>query len=366
MKKLLLWTAGVLVLLSAGLAAAAWVMTYHPDAREPAPITCAGDAPLLAPGQTVKVLSWNVQYMAGKGHVFFYDVMGGEGPDDRPTRESIEATLPGVARVIREENPDIVLLQEIEQGSSRTDYEDQIARLLAELPADYRCHTSAYYWKADFVPHPRVMGAVGMKLAILSKYRLSRAVRHQLPEPPSDPITRLFSFKRAILEAGLPIAGAGAGAGRELVVLDTHLDAFAQGSDTMQRQVAMVSELLDRLSASGQPWLIGGDFNLLPPGAAAYERLKEHEKPAYLAETELRPLFERYQVVPGPAEIDGPDAALWFTHFPNDPRVGAPDRTIDYIFFSDDLTPGRRQVRQHDTAALSDHFPIVVELTLRP
>jgi endonuclease/exonuclease/phosphatase family metal-dependent hydrolase len=362
MKKILLWTAGALVLLCAGVASAAWLMTYHPDLREPAPITCAGDAPLLAPGQTLKVLSWNVQYMAGKGYVFFYDVMGGEGPDDRPARASIEATLQGVARVIRDENPDLVLLQEIEHGASRTDHEDQIARLLAELPADYRCHTSAYYWKADFVPHPRIMGAVGMKLAILSKYRLSRAVRHQLPEQPNDPVTRLFSFKRAILEAGLPIEGSE----RELVVLDTHLDAFAQGSDTMQRQVDMVSELLDQLSASGQHWLIGGDFNLLPPGAPAYERLKEHEKAAYLPETELRALFGHHQVVPGAAEVDGPDAARWFTHFPNDPRVGAPDRTIDYIFFSSDVELGRRQVRQHDTLTVSDHLPIVVELTLRP
>ncbi len=362
MQKLLLWIAGVLVLLCIGLAATAWLMTYHPDAREPAPITCPGDAPLLAPGQTLKVLSWNVQYMAGKGHVFFYDVMGGEGPDERPTRADIEATLEGVARVIRDEDPDIVLLQEIEHGASRTDHEDQIARLLGALPADYRCHASAYYWKSAFVPHPRIMGAVGMKLAILSKYRLSRAVRHQLPEPPSDPVTRLFSFKRAILEAGLPIAGSE----RELVVLDTHLDAFAQGSDTMQRQVAMVSEVLDRLSASGQHWLIGGDFNLLPPGASAYERLKEHEKAAYLPESELRPLFERHQVVPRAAEIDGADAGRWFTHFPNDPRVGAPDRTIDYIFFSPNVALGPRQVRQHDTATLSDHFPIVVEFTLRP
>jgi endonuclease/exonuclease/phosphatase family metal-dependent hydrolase len=362
MKKLLFRTVGVLVLLCIGLAATAWLMTYHPDPLEPAPITCPEDAPLLAPGQTLRVLSWNVQYMAGKGHVFFYDVMGGEGPDERPTRADIEATLQGVARVIRDENPDIVLLQEIEHGSSRTDHEDQIARLLGELPADYRCHTSAYYWKSTFVPHPRIMGAVGMKLAILSKYRLSRAVRHQLPEAPSDPVTKLFSFKRAILEAGLPIAGSE----RELAVLDTHLDAFAQGSDTMQRQVDMVTRLLDQMSASGQHWLIGGDFNLLPPGAAAYERLKEHEQAAYLPETELRALFERHQVVPGAAEIGGPDAARWFTHFPNDPRVGAPDRTIDYIFFSGNIELGQRQVRQHDTLTVSDHLPIVVEFTLHP
>lgn len=360
MKRILLWTSGVVALLLFGLSLAAYLTTYHPNDRDPEPVACTGDAPLLRPGQKLKVLNWNVQYMAGKNYVFFYDVMGGEGPDDRPTHEDIETTLEGVARVIRDENPDLVLLQEIEQGAARTDYEDQIARLLEKIGPEYRCQASTFYWKASYVPHPRIMGAVGMKLATLSKYRLGSAVRHQLPEMPSDFVSRLFYFKRAVLEVRLPIEGTD----REFAVLNTHLDAFAQGSDTMQQQVALVADLLDELSKAGKSWLIGGDFNLLPPNALAFERLKEHERAAYLAETELRALFERYPVVPGKVETEGPDAATWFTHFPNDPRVGEPDRTIDYIFFSPDLTLGARHVRQHDTRTLSDHFPIVAELEL--
>jgi endonuclease/exonuclease/phosphatase family metal-dependent hydrolase len=360
MKRILLWATGVIAALLFGISLATWLTTYHPDDEEPEAVACTGDAPLLRPGQKLKVLNWNVQYMAGKNYVFYYDVMDGEGPDDRPTRADIETTLEGVARVIRDENPDIVLLQEIDQGASRTDHEDQIARLLDKLGPDYRCQTSSFYWKAWYVPHPRVQGAVGMKLATLSKYRVSSAVRHQLPEMPNDFVTRLFYLKRAVLEARLPIEGTD----RELAVLNTHLDAFAQGSDTMQRQVALVSDLLAERSRAGTSWLIGGDFNLLPPVAGAFERLKDHERTAYLPETELRALFERYPVVPGRAEVEGPDAAAWFTHFPNDPRVGAPDRTIDYIFFSPELTLGARHVRQHDTRTISDHFPIIAELAL--
>ena len=325
MKRILLWVSGAVAVLLFGVSLAAWLTTYHPDDKEPEAVTCTGDAPLLRPGQKLEVLNWNVQYMAGKNYVFYYDVMGGEGPDDRPTHEDIETTLEGVARVIRDENPDIILLQEIDQGASRTDYEDQIARLLEKIGPEYRCHTSAFYWKASYVPHPRVKGAVGMKLATLSKYRLSSAVRHQLPEMPNDFLTRLFYLKRAVLEARLPIEGTQ----RELAVLNTHLDAFAQGSDTMQRQVALVADLLEELSRAGTSWLIGGDFNLLPPVASAYERLKDHERAAYLPETELRVLFDRYPAVPGRVETEGPDAAAWFTHFSNDPRVGEPDRTID-------------------------------------
>lgn len=76
---------------------------------------------------------------------------------------------------------------------------------------------------------------------------------------PGDPLSQQFNLKRAILEARLPVAGHG-----DFVALNTHLDAFAQGSVTMGRQVAEVDELLASLTSAGLAWAIGGDFNLLP------------------------------------------------------------------------------------------------------
>jgi len=56
---------------------------------------------------------------------------------------------------------DVVLLQEIDDGAARTDYNDQLARLLPLLPPEYVCHTTAFYWKAAYVPHPRIHGGAG-------------------------------------------------------------------------------------------------------------------------------------------------------------------------------------------------------------
>ena len=97
--------------------------------------------------------------------MFFYDLPGGKGPDKRPSKEDIAATLNEVARVIREENPDIILLQEVDDNARRTDYQDQLALLLELIPADYKFHASAFYWQSPFVPHPKIMGKVGMKLS---------------------------------------------------------------------------------------------------------------------------------------------------------------------------------------------------------
>ena len=353
-----MWIAGTLALLLVALVSLVWILTFHPRQQQAEPVTCAMEAPLLKPGQTLKVLTWNVQFMAGKNYVFFFDVPDGNGPDERPSRQDITHTLSEVARVIHDENPDLVLLQEVDNGAARTDCEDQLQRLLRLMPSAYVCHVSAFYWKAAYVPHPRIHGAAGLTLATLSKYRIRGSTRHQLSLIPGNFVTQQFNLKRAVLEARLPLEQGG-----EFVALNTHLDAFAQGSNTMEKQVNEVKSLLRSLTQSGQPWVIGGDFNLLP-NPEAYRRLPPRQQYYFNSRTEITPLFESYQAVPSLEEVSGPDYQEWFTHLPNDPEVRGPDRTIDYLFFSRTVRLGRHSVRQRDTQRISDHMPLISELQL--
>ena len=142
-----------LVVLVALLAAAVRLTTFHPPEVASRPVTCPDDVPTLQPGRSVKVMSWNVQFMAGKGYVFFYDLLDGSGPDERPSPEDVVETLDEVAGVVADEDPDVVLLQEVDDGADRTDEVDQLAALLDRLGRDaYPCHASAFYWRAAFVP----------------------------------------------------------------------------------------------------------------------------------------------------------------------------------------------------------------------
>lgn len=163
--------------LAAGFVALVWFTTFHPTSREQVAVTCSDGTPTLSSGQAVKILTWNIQFMAGKNHVFFFDVFDGNGPDERPSAQDMELTLEEVARVIRAEAPDIVLLQEVDDGARRTDYQDQLASLLHRLGQEYPCYCSAFYRKAKYVSHARIRGAVGMKLAVLSKYQIRQATR---------------------------------------------------------------------------------------------------------------------------------------------------------------------------------------------
>lgn len=359
MKKWLLRIALAVVLLAIGFGMLVWVLTYHPADVEAQEVACRSDAPVMPAGYTPKVLSWNVQFMASKEYVFWFDILDESGPDLRPSSESIATTIAEVARVIRDENPDLVLLQEVDQGAARTDYQDQLALLMDALPADFSCHSSAYYWKAGFVPHPKVMGATGMMLSTISKFRITEAQRHQLPLMPANPVVQQFQLKRAILASVLPIQG-----GKEFVVMNTHLDAFAQGTDTMQRQVAEVHQLLKAETEKGRPWLIGGDFNLLPPGDQ-YANLKPRFQIYYQPQSEIRVLLDDFGSVPDVSQLATTRNSAWFTHFPNDPAGGKLDRTIDYLFYSPRLSAIEASVRQHDTQHISDHLPVIARFEMR-
>lgn len=339
-----------LFVLIAALAALVYALTFHPEPRQAAALTCPDTAPVFDGQTPLQVASYNVQYMAGKDYVFFYDLIDNSGPDIRPSAESLERTLNDIATLLIEIDADIILLQELHEDHVSSDYQNQTELLLEKLQGNYPCSAEAFYWKADFVPMAELMGSVGMKLLTLSKYKIEEAERHQLSLIPSDPVSQAFGLKRAILSANLPVSN-----GEPWFVMNTHLDAFSQGTDTMTQQVAEVSQLISEVST--RPWLIGGDFNLLAEGQ--YEKLPESQRLYYNPEPELTALHDQYPSVPSLEAIQGPDSANWYTHYPNDPSVSGPDRTIDYIFYNPELELVEARVVQGVATTLSDHLPVV-------
>lgn len=356
--KIVLLIVAVVLVLVVTLVVAIYITTYHPSSVMNLPVSSGSFAPLLKKGARVKVLTWNIQYLAGKNHVFFYDLFDGDGPDARPLRSEIEETFTQVVRIIKEEKPDIILLQEVHDNSKATDYMDQLKRIMDAISPEYCSSTSAYYWKASFVPHKKILGSVGMKLAVISKYKIDKAVRYQLPVIPNNIVVSQFNFKRAILEVRIPIEGGG-----YFYAIDTHLDAFAQGSDTMEKQVSFVKQLLSQRSKENTPWVIGGDFNLLAPGRQ-YNDLPKEQRRYFKKDSELASVFDEYASVPSINELNGVQKKKWYTHFPNDPQSKGPDRTIDYLFVSNGVTIGAHSVRNTDTLAISDHFPVIAKLSL--
>ena len=355
MKRFLKIAAIIFLSIIACIILASWIFLqttiYHPSGSDEMPVHTLASATPKQPDGVLKVMSYNIQYLAGKDYVFFYDLPDFAGPDTRPSSEAIARTLEQVVKVIKEQDADVVLLQEMDEGSSRTDNRNQTQLILSRLQDRYGYYAETFYWRALYVPHPKINGSVGMKLTTLSKYPIRSATRYQLPRIKENYIVSRFNFYRAILETRIEVGD------KEIEVLNTHFDAFAHSSETMQRQVECAMGVLESLDKQSTPWIIGGDFNLLPPG---FRNTMDPEKGKSFSETtELTPMFEHYRSIPSLEAIAGDDPKQWYTHFPNDPEVTAPDRIIDYQFYSKQLKVRSAKVLQGYTWNISDHLPII-------
>lgn len=352
-----LFVFGLLALIAAFLG---WVYlaTYHPADEMPLDIVETAEAPLAPSDRPLKILSWNIQFLAGNyDNHFFYS--GGE--DVWPPVERTETVADELAAVLRSENPDVILIQEIDLDADRTGRRNQVEMLLKRLNGQYPVQTSTYYWKADFVPHPAIMGRAGMALTILSKYKLTNAVRYALPMITSDDIlTRQFNLKRAIQTADLQLEG-----GQTLTLLNTHLSAFAQGTDTMERQIARVMQVTSDLDNASKPWVMGGDFNLLmDPSLIEYvEAIDQWEYNE--AFTALTPLADKYASFPSKDQTQSDTRSAYLTHVSAKNPTRQPDKTIDYIFTANTVSLTSGTVRRKDTLLIADHLPVIVGVQVK-
>jgi len=328
-------------------------LNYHPRAVQEEECRNQAGAATLSAGQSIKIVTYNVQFFAGTGYDFFYD----GGRDTLVDPGDVEKTVAAISAFLTQENPDFVFLQEVDCMARRTGYLNQIDLLINSLPAELRNYVATFYWKSRFVPHPKVMGPAGTKLAIFSRYRLTRATRYQLPSTPGNPVVKDFDFKRAILEVEIPLTNSG-----PFCLLNTHLEAFPKGTDVMARQVDHVLMRLDSLDQKGVPWIIGGDFNLLPPGQ--WGRLDLEEKGCHREPSEISVIYERYDGIPALCSVSGERMRdfMTFTRRIGGDRV--PIRTLDYFFASPKVRIKEYAVRRTGAKHLSDHLPLVAEFVV--
>lgn len=353
MKKLLravLAAAGTIVLALGVLVAAAFGTEHRPAPVEDVPVVQRDAARPLQAGEPFDLISWNVQFGAGRKHHFFYD--GGDAV--QVPRADVDEAVLAIGKALQDAEADLVLLQEVDVDSHRTHGVDQLDAWSRH--ADAAQVASATYFRVPFVPKPFLdpMRRVDMHLAVFSRAPLARAQRTQLALLSEPRIIQIFNLKRAILTAEVAVEGSD----KPLKVAVTHLSAFSFGDGTLEKQVAT----LDAWMAShppDQPWILAGDMNLLPTGDDK-SRL-ETERELYAdSGNPIDPLLAKYR------EVLGNDRQLDPMHRTYLPfGTAEPDRKIDYVFVGGPVTvDSARVMREH--SALSDHLPVWARLRIRP
>ena len=324
------------------------MLTFAPPPEMSVTTETAGEV-LPWEGGSLSVLVWNIQFCASRKHQFFYD--GGDAVHVPPA--DVDQTVAAVAEVIRTHDPDVALLQEVDRDSARTGRVDQLDDILRATP--YPSWLSTPYHRVRYLPYPSGdhLGRVDMHLATLCRYPLQDGRRHQLALLDEPWFRRAFNLKRALLEVRVQRHTGG-----EIALLNTHLSAFSRGDGTLTRQVEQIQRRLVELDRAGIPWILAGDFNMLPPGD---DPARLSADAALYADTD-NPIEALFDIGGGSAvPIEAPFPGRAGTYLPF--GATSPDRTLDYVFVSEGVKVLSAGVLDaYDD--ISDHLPLLVRLRI--
>lgn len=252
--------AGAAVLAFALLLAWLTVREYYPKTDVALAVDGAADTGRSpAPGQKLRIVSWNIGYGALDADEDFF--MDGGTMSHTSSAGRVPKTIEGIIGTLAAEQPDAVFLQEVDRDSARSYHINEYAGITAGLGLANSAFANNY--KCDYVPYPvpGMLGKVDSGLALLTNASVQSATRVPLPVPFSWPV-RLANLKRCLLVERLPLEGTD----RQLVLIDLHLEAY-DGGEGKAAQTAELVSLLQREYAAGNYVIAGGDFNQSFPGA---------------------------------------------------------------------------------------------------
>ncbi|MBY0517024.1 MAG: endonuclease/exonuclease/phosphatase family protein [Bacteriovoracaceae bacterium] len=286
---------------------------------------------------TLSILTWNMAWGHG---------MGSEGTAEyvKNDKAFYEHHLEMMADAIKHSGADVVLLQEIDFGSSRSHYIDQLKFLAEKTGLSYQAKAES--WRTNYVPFPywpiaRQFGKISNGGAILSRFPIIKNKIHLLAKPASKAWWyNMFYLYRYFQEVTFKVES------REFTLINLHLEAFDK-----EAKMAQVKELV-KLVKNSKIDFVAGDFNMLPEGAM---KRSNFSNPADNYEGDHT---YKQATLMGLKEVVDPTFYLqkeesWFTF----PSV-KPDRRLDYIFYNEKWPLISTEVVSGAHAPASDHLPL--------
>ena len=247
----------VVVIAVGGLLGWLTATEFSPAPTESVEVGRPGEGGAVPAGEVLTVLNWNVGYAGlGRNEDFFMD----GGKRSKPDKSDVVyAYLDGIMKTIREQAPDLVLLQEVDADSGRTYEIDE----RPYLETDMDNTAFALNYSCPFVPVPwPPIGKVNSGLFTMTRdLKIESAERISLPCPFSWPL-RIANLKRCLLVCHLPLEDSD----KELLLVNLHLEAYDDGEGKIT-QTNQLRDFIEAEYAKGNYVIAGGDFNQVFPGS---------------------------------------------------------------------------------------------------
>lgn len=313
---------------------------------------------------TLTIMTWNIGFGGGaKGD-----------PTNIYTKTEVLANLSLIEHTVKKQDPDILLLQEVDKPSNRTGMIDEYNELMDRLDFRYGCFVTT--WDCHYVPFPltfdmeKHLGKIQSGQAILSKMPILGCEGIRLPQPEHNSwVEDHFSwwkrlpfiyralkrtYNRFYIHRTIQKATIDLGTGNHIPIFNCHLEAFDQKNREEQAGI-----LYNTLNAVTGPMIVGGDFNALPSDATKKRGFAD-ENIDFTTDKTLNIIMKikglRDTIAGSEADID---EAATFT-FPSD----RPTRRLDYLLQRGFMLVTEGATVIHDAKG-SDHLPIIVNLVMR-
>jgi endonuclease/exonuclease/phosphatase family metal-dependent hydrolase len=239
----------------AGIIIYALISDYKPP--EKSIIAESQSTAALTDSVELTLLTWNIGYCGlDRDMDFFYD---GGTKVFTPRPKCIE-NLEAVRKFLKSrEDADYIFIQEIDKKSRRSYLINEFDSIAGDLSLFKSFFAKNY--DVFFVPVPPAspMGKVVSGLATFSKNTPSSSVRYSFPGEYGFP-KQLFMLDRCFLVNRYPLSN-----GRELLIINTHNEAFDNGS-IRRTQMAYLKKFIEDEYGKGNFIITGGDWNQTPPG----------------------------------------------------------------------------------------------------
>lgn len=357
-KKTVKWVISAVLMIGALIAVMLEVLTlteYRPEGREEVAINNFGWE-AVRPGDSLKVLTWNVGYGAlGDNADFFMD--GGRSVQTAD-KERVHSNLEGVAAETALLDPDVIFYQEVDRDASRSHHIDEMIDLVNSFSEDddlYYTSAFAYNMNVFFIPYPiPPIGMVRSGIMTLTRMRMASAERIQLPCPFKWPV-RLANFKRCLLIERLPMQNSD----KELVLINLHLEAYDDGEGKKEQTEALM-RTLEEEAAKGNYVIAAGDFNqtFSNTDISAYPLQKGNWAPGVFSAEGLE---DEWQCLM--------DSSTPTCRSLDQPYEGADHSSFQYYVVDGCILSSNIEVRSCETKDLgfiyTDHNPVLLDCVLK-
>ena len=231
------------------------ISDYKPEEKE---LISQSDKPsVLNDSLTCSVLTWNIGYAGlDKEMDFFKD----GGTKVFTTEVNCNENVSRIEDfLVSNDTIDFIFIQEIDKNSKRSyrinEYEDIAKKLPGYNPF------FAMNYDVFFVPAPPTepYGKVVSGIATYSKYMPESSSRYSLPGDFGFPV-QLFYLDRCFMVSRYKLEG-----GKELVLINTHNEAFDAGGKIRKAQMEKLKQFVLNEYNSGNYLIAGGDWNQYPP-----------------------------------------------------------------------------------------------------